>query len=84
MLDLFADAEPWQEPLAAGAVILVQQKTRGIGIVPLKPQHDLRLGTSEPVDGLVIIPHYEQVILRLSQHSHDLILDPVNILKLIN
>ena len=22
MLDLFADAEPWQEPLAAGAVIL--------------------------------------------------------------
>ena len=21
MLDLFADAEPWQEPLAAGAVI---------------------------------------------------------------
>ena len=22
MLDLFADAEPWQEPLASGAVIL--------------------------------------------------------------
>ena len=22
MLDLFADGEPWQEPLAAGAVIL--------------------------------------------------------------
>ncbi|MGQ7033847.1 DNA oxidative demethylase AlkB, partial [Escherichia coli] len=24
MLDLFADAEPWQEPLAAGAVILLR------------------------------------------------------------
>lgn len=27
MLDLFADAEPWQEPLAAGAVILRDRKS---------------------------------------------------------
>ena len=41
MLDLFADAEPWQEPLAAGAVILhrfafnaAEQLIRDINDVP--------------------------------------------------
>ncbi len=44
MLDLFADAEPWQEPLAPGAVILIASlafNLLGDGLRDvLEPQHD--------------------------------------------
>ena len=47
-------------------------------------QHDPRPGTPELVDGLVIVPHHKEVVLREGQHPEDLILDPVHILELIH
>ena len=47
-------------------------------------EHDLRLGSPEPVDGLVIISHDEQIVLRGRQHAHDIVLELVNILELIH
>ncbi len=50
MLDLFADAEPWQEPLAAGAVILhrfafnaAEQLIRDINDVASPDGHSRRI-----------------------------------------
>ena len=70
--------------LAAAAVIGIQKDFPCVGIIPLKPQHQLRLCPAEPVNGLVVIPDNKQVISGKSQHFHNFILNPVYILELIN
>ena len=50
----------------------------------MKSQHNFRLRTAEPIDGLVIISHYKEIIFRCGKHTHDLPLDQIDILKLIN
>ena len=49
-----------------------------------KSKHQFRISSTKSVDCLVIIPHYEQIILRLGQHTDHIILNSINILKFIN
>ena len=50
----------------------------------LKSQHNFRLRTAEPIDGLVIISHYKEIIFRCGKHTHDLPLDQIDILKFVD
>ena len=66
------------------AVIRIQQHPPGRRIVLLKMQHDLRLRAPEAVDGLIVVPHDKKIVLRGRQHPHDVILELVDVLKLIH
>ena len=70
--------------IGSRAVVYPQKNAFCLGIVLLKPEHDLRLRTAEAVNGLVIITHDKQVILRCCQHPDNLILHPVDVLELID
>ena len=69
---------------ADGAVIGIKKDAFCLGVVIFKAQHKLRPGTSKTVDRLVIVPHNKKIVLRKGQHFHNLILDPVDILKFVD
>ena len=72
------------QDLGSAPVIRFQSHHSRRRIVFRKTQHDFRIGAPEPVDRLVIIAHNKQVMLRLSQHFHDIILQRADVLKFIN
>ena len=65
-------------------VIRIQQYPFCCRIILLEMQHNFRLRAPEPIDGLVVVAHDEQIILRRGQHPHDIVLELVDILKLIH
>ena len=69
--------------ISATPVIDIQEHSFRILKILRKIQHDLRPGTTEMIDRLVIIPYYEQIVLWCRQHFYDIILEMIDILKLI-
>ena len=49
-----------------------------------KLQHNLWFGSAKTVNGLVIVAHNEQIVLRSCQKADNLVLELIDILKLIN
>ena len=72
-----------KDPLAT-SVIHIQCHRLCLWIILCEIQHDLRSCSTEMIDGLIIIPHDKQIILRLRKKLHDVILKLVDILKLID
>ena len=72
------------DDLRPGAIICIQYYFSGIGIIPGKIQHDLRFCSTKPVNGLIIITDDKQIVLRCRQHPDNVILNLVDILKLID
>ena len=66
------------------AVVGIQKDRRTARILLWELKHDLRFGTAKPVDGLVIIPDNKEVILRACEHTDDVKLQLVDVLKLID
>ena len=66
------------------AVVGIQKDRRTARILLRELQHDLRLGTTKPVDGLVIVPDNKEVVLRAGKHTDDVKLQLVDVLKLID
>ena len=91
-LDLFVDPvvifadhlQGGRNDPAVAPVILIQQNKRGLRIILPKLLHTVRTGAPEAIDGLVVIPHDKEIVLRRRQHFHDLILQRGNILKFID
>ena len=54
------------------------------GEVLFKVQNIFQLRTTPAVDGLVIVAYHEQVFVRRREHSHDVVLYAVGVLKLID
>ena len=70
--------------LCCGAVIDSQKRLFGFWVIRPKSQHNLRLCPPEAVNRLIVISHNKQIVLRRSKHPHNLVLNPVNILKLVH
>ena len=70
--------------LRCGAVVHIKHNLTGISVVIAEVEHDIRLGASEAIDALVIIPDNEQIILRLCKKPYCVILNLIDILKLID
>ena len=47
-------------------------------------QHDFRFCSTEPVNGLIIVPHQKQVIFRKGKQLDNIILQLIDILELID
>ncbi len=45
---------------------------------------NFRLGAAEMIDGLVVIPHNEKIVPWLCQHTHNVVLEVINVLELIH
>ena len=65
-------------------VIHIEKHPPRIRVIALKSQHNLRLRPAEPVDRLIVISDDKEVIFRQCQHPNNLILQAVDVLKLIN
>ena len=78
------EAEGTGHDLRLGTVIHIQQHPVCLWKILLKMQHDLRSGPPEPVNGLVVISHHEQILPLPGQQPQNIILNPVHILKLIH
>ena len=70
--------------IRAAAVIDIQNILLCVGIGLQKIPHSLRRGSPKPIDGLVIVPHYHQVILRPGQKLRQLALDAAAVLILVD
>lgn len=68
----------------SGTIILLQSHGGGIGIITIKIENILYLGTTPTVDGLVIITHSCDTNIFSSQHSQPRILNGIGILKFIH
>ena len=64
--------------------IFIQQHHRRPRIILLEIQHNLRFSSPKPVNRLVIVSHNKQILSWLCKHPHYLVLQLVNILKLIH
>ena len=67
-----------------GAVVLVQDHHRGIREHPLELQDVPDVGTPEPVDRLVAVADDAQVPVFLGKHHHQVVLDGVGVLVLVD
>ncbi len=67
-----------------GAVVLLQHDGGGIGKGLLELQDVGDVGPSEPVDGLVAVPHHADVAVHPAEHEHQLVLGPVGVLVLVH
>ena len=72
-----------REYFSAAPVIYIQHHLPGFWIIFRKIQHDLRPRSPEVINGLVIVSHNKQVVLRFCQKPYYIILELVDILKLI-
>ena len=66
------------------AIVYIQQNGLCFRIIPGEVQHDLRSGSPEMINGLVVVPHNKQIICRSCQHAQDFVLQAVDILKFIH
>ena len=69
---------------ATGPVVGTHPNHPCSGIIVLELQHDLRPGTTEPVDRLVVIPYYGQVPVLSGDQVHQVSLKEVGVLVLIH
>src|SRR5690606_29513751 len=65
-------------------VVLFQFEDLDIGIILLKIQDILDIGTTEGIDTLCIIPYHTYIFIDRSQSLHDQVLRKVGILVLIH
>ena len=70
--------------LRGGAVIAHHHDGAGSGVLPVEIQQVFHIGAPPGVDGLVRVAHDEQVLVIAAQHLHQLILQRVNVLELVN
>ena len=56
----------------------------GLWIVLLKAQHKLRPRAAEGIDGLIVVPHHEQVVFRQGEHAQNFVLHGVDVLKFVH
>ena len=70
--------------LPIAAVIFLQHDRLCLRIIIRKSQKQLRLGATECVNRLIVVPHQKQVVLRLRQKPQNLILHRIHILRLIH
>ena len=64
--------------------IHIQQNHLRPRIIFRKIQHNLRLRSPETINRLIIISHNKKIIFRFRKHFQNLILQKINILKLIH
>ena len=72
------------QDLRRGAVVLHHQDGLGAGEFLVKVQQVLHVGAPPGVDGLVRVPHDEEILVVSAQHFHQLILQLVDVLKLVD
>ena len=69
---------------ASAPVIFLQTQLVCTCIIPGKMSHQFRPCTAELVDGLVIVAHKKQLVLRRCQKAQNLVLQRIHILHLIH
>ena len=67
-----------------GPVVLLQHHHFGLREVPLKGVYVADVGPSEPVNGLVGVPHRAQVAMPGGQAFHQLVLGVIGVLKFVH
>ena len=67
-----------------GAVVLFELHDRGVGVVLLELQNVADVGSSPPVDRLIIISHHADVAVPFGQRADDEILGAIRILVLVD
>ena len=70
--------------LLGTAVIDIQCHTLRSSIAFRKGQHNIRSGSPESIDGLIVVPHNKNIILGTGKHPNIFILKLVDILEFIN
>ena len=73
-----------RDDLRRAPVIDIQRHRLRFRIILREAQHDFRTRAAEPVDGLIVVPDNEEVVLRRRQHPDHLILKRTDILKFIH
>ena len=68
----------------AASVVYIQKNRLCFGIIFCKIQHDFRPGSPKTINGLVIIPHDKQIVIRCRKHTDNIILKRIDVLKLIH
>ena len=66
------------------AIVHVQYDLGGLRVVLRKIQHELRRGPAETVDGLIVVADNHEIGLLPGDHAHNLVLQAVDVLKLID
>ena len=82
---VFDEAIRGREDRIRAAVILLETDDLGIGEVVFKLQDVRHLGAAPSVDALIVIAHHANIRRRArSQHAHEIELEAVGILELID
>ena len=67
-----------------GAVVLFQAHHLGVGVVALEALHVLHFGPAPAIDGLVVVPHQEEVVPLPGQQPQPGVLDGIGVLELVH